>query len=154
MERDEACRAGPGCRLAQFSQKVAVRRISKPLHFTAHIWSIVSLSEDGPWLSHKWEEVSPALASSSLLTISGLWYFYQAWDVLPSMSVNVNSPSEMTDITSPVSCFISKGRGTINRYGLDLEFPRERKSQRESCLKAWEVGWSGMENSWLTGYPD
>ena len=74
--------------------------------------------------------------------------------MLPSTRIDTGSPSEMTGIASPVSCFISKGKGTINRYGLDLEFPRERKGQRESCLKAWEVGWGGMENSWLPGFPD
>lgn len=66
--------------------------------------------------------------------------------------MSVGSPSEMTGAASPVSRFISKGKGTINRYGLDLEFPRERKGQKESCSKGWEVRRGGVENSWLTGF--
>lgn len=58
---------------------------------------------------------------------------------------SIASPSGMTHTASPVSRFISKGKGTINRYGLDLELSREKRGQRESCLKAWEVGreWAG-----------
>jgi hypothetical protein len=46
----------------------------------------------------------------------------------------------MIVISKPVSCFLSKVKGIIYRYGLDLELLRERKGQRENCLKAWEVG--------------
>lgn len=107
----------------------------------------VGLSEDPLWLSRKWEEMNPTPASRCLLTTPGLLYFCHTGYVLPSMSVDRDRPSEMTGTARPVSCFISKGKGTINRYSLDLKFPRERKGQRESCSKAWEVGWGGMENS-------
>ena len=100
----------------------------------------VGLSEDPLWLSRKWEEMNPTPASRCLLTTPGLLYFCHTGYVLPSMSVDRDRPSEMTGTARPVSCFISKGKGTINRYSLELKFPRERKGQRESCSKAWEVG--------------
>lgn len=119
-------------------------RITKPLH-RVPLKHRVGLSEDPPWLSRTW--MNPTPASRCLLTTSGLLYFYHTGYVLPSKSADRDRPSEMTGTASPVSCFISKGKGTINRYSLDLKFPRERKGQRESCSKAWEVGWGGMENS-------
>lgn len=60
----------------------------------------------------------------------------------------------MTGLASPVSRFISTGRRTINRYGLDLEFPRERRGQRESCPEAWGMGRGGVGKSRLPGFPD
>ena len=51
-----------------------MRRIPKPLH-CAPLEHNVGLSEDPPGLSHKWEEMTPAPASSCLLTTPGLLIF-------------------------------------------------------------------------------
>lgn len=98
-----------------------------------------------------WKQIrqQPPAAFSQL---QGSQHFYQAWDASPS--TNIDGPSEMRGRASPVAHFISKGKGTIHRYGLDLEFPREREGQRESCLKVWEGGRGVAESSWLTGSPD
>lgn len=130
-----------------------MRGISKPLYCVSPEHN-VGLFEDPLWISHKCmrRRIWPQPASSHLLTTSGLLVFLPGQGCVTFLSID--SPSEMTGMASPVSHFISKGKGTINRSGLDLEFPRERKGQREGCSKVWEVGRGGVENPWLPGFPD
>lgn len=88
------------------------------------------------------DESSPGLWVPSHHSRSAV--FYQTGHMLPSVSVDRDRPSEMIGTASPVSCFISRGKGTINRCSLDLKFPRERKGQRRVVQKLgkWDgVGW-------------